>query len=160
MTSETLETIRYLTGRIDPTPQPQTSPPSNRRLGLKKVRWVQTFSHTRPVRYSDTGTGRAKSPGRVAMETSLTPFELARQTQLVADVLTLSRAVIDGKVDEAGRRLGLAIDNFPEIESGLLNSVAQGLLLLAETLPEDEAVRARSLASAALARVSAMMRGQ
>lgn len=71
--------------------------------------------------------GRGSSPRGWLMPELLTYDELTRQTTVMKNLLDISAALGRGDVDQVGRLLGAAIDNYPELEGGLLNSVATAL---------------------------------
>ncbi|MFO6454544.1 MULTISPECIES: hypothetical protein [unclassified Aeromicrobium] len=95
------------------------------------------------------------------MTRPVTHAEVARQMQMIVDCSVLSAALRNGQIDEAGVLLGKAIDNYPEIEAGLL-SVAKAtldLLIDRDLLTEAETERAHKLARSANARVASMTSG-
>lgn len=98
---------------------------------------------------------------RCLVSAPVTHVEVARQMQMIIDCCALSVALRNGQIDESGVLLGKAIDNYPEIEAGLL-TVAKStldLLIKRDLLTEAETERARKLARSANARVASMMKG-
>ncbi|MFS0883976.1 hypothetical protein [Aeromicrobium sp. 179-A 4D2 NHS] len=96
------------------------------------------------------------------MSARVTHAEVSRQMTLIVDLTRLSATLRTGDIQIAGRELARAIDNYPELEAGLLSITVASLNLLMEgdrlELPALE--RAGALARNANARLASMLNGE